>query len=141
MPGLATDRWRHLKPPDWRQIESQYHGVARCAIAWRSIVEIALGDFQDVPRLEVRYEKLLCDPVGTAVRVLNYLGLDDDGSVFEFARLIQDETANSYHAAPSVRMVSQQPCSSGGSLAGESFLRSAAGGACIHHADAEKARL
>jgi hypothetical protein len=98
VPGLASGRWQHLRPPDWRQIEARCQGAARCAMAWRSIVELAMNDLREVPHLEVRYERLVRDPAGTARAILAYLGLAESSEVFEFAHRIQDQTAGSYQA-------------------------------------------
>ncbi|HEY2585548.1 MAG TPA: sulfotransferase [Tepidisphaeraceae bacterium] len=103
VPGLASGRWQHLRPPDWRQIETQYEGVARCAMAWRSIVELAMEDLREVPHLEVRYEDLVCDPLEAAQAILRFLELDDSPAVAEFAGRVQNETAGSYQAQFQVR--------------------------------------
>jgi hypothetical protein len=98
VPGLASGRWQHLRPPGWQAIEAQYEGVARCAMAWRSVVELAREDLREVPHLNVRYEDLVRSPVATAQAILNFLGLDPSPAVSEFASRIQDQTAGSYQA-------------------------------------------
>lgn len=98
VPGLASGRWQHLRPPDWQQIEARYEGVARCAMAWRSVVEQAMEDLLEVPHLEVRYEDLVRDPLNTAQAILSFLRLDDSPAMIDFARRIQNETAGSYQA-------------------------------------------
>lgn len=98
VPGLASGRWQHLRPPGWQAIEQEYDGVARCAMAWRVVVEQALEDLGDLSHIEVRYEDLVRDPAGSAQAILNYLGLLPSPAVDEFAHRIQDQTDGSYQA-------------------------------------------
>lgn len=103
VPGLAAGRWQHLRPPDWQQIEAEYEGVCRCAMAWQSVVRIALADLAAVPHLEVRYENLVRDPVGTARLIFTFLGLPDAPEVHDFAGRVHDQTTGSYHAQHQVQ--------------------------------------
>lgn len=98
VPGMASGKWMHLRPPDWRQIEAKYHGVLRCAVAWESIIQIALADLEQTNHLEVRYERLVTDPLNVADELLAFLELPCAPSVREFAQRIQDRTAGSYQA-------------------------------------------
>ena len=61
VPGMGGDPWIHLKPPTWRELQAQHSGVARCALAWREIMQIALDDLAGVPHLQIRYEDLIAD--------------------------------------------------------------------------------
>ncbi|HEY9870425.1 MAG TPA: sulfotransferase, partial [Candidatus Obscuribacterales bacterium] len=98
-PGCGGEEWRHLKPPDWQELFSRYSGALRCALAWRSVLEIALADLRDVPHIQVRYEDLVADPVSVSRLLLEYVGLPIVPEVADFCKHIQDSTADSYHAA------------------------------------------
>lgn len=98
VPGMASGKWLHLRPPDWQQIEARHEGVIRCAVAWQSIIQIALTDLAGSNHLEIRYERLVADPLNVAEELLAFLQLPLTPSVREFARRIQDRTAGSYQA-------------------------------------------
>lgn len=98
VPGMASGEWLHLRPPGWQEIETTYDGVLRCAVAWQSIVQIALADLQGMDHLEVRYERLVADPVSVSEDLLAFLELPSSPLVRQFARRIQDRTAGSYQA-------------------------------------------
>ncbi len=98
LPGIGGSEWRHLKPPNWRELMAHAHGIVRCARAWRTIMEITLADLAAVPHLCVRYEELVGDPRGVARRVVGYLGLDEHRAVLEFCEKIQNTTRGSYQA-------------------------------------------
>jgi hypothetical protein len=98
MPGIGGDQWRHLKPPNWRELMARDPGVVRCARAWRTVVEIAIEDLADVPHLCVRYEDMVADPRDVACRVVGFLGLDEHPAVLEFCDKIQNTTRGSYQA-------------------------------------------
>jgi LPS sulfotransferase NodH len=98
VPGMASGRWLHVRPPDWQDIQDQYEGVVRCAVAWQSIVELAMKDQQGSEYLDVRYERLIADPLGKAHALLDFLHLPPAPAVCQFAQRIQDRTAGSYQA-------------------------------------------
>jgi protein-tyrosine sulfotransferase len=98
MPGIGGDEWRHLKPPSWQKLFSDYTGIQRCALAWKEIIEIALEDLSPVPHHQVRYEQLATRPQEVSRDVLRYVGLADDPRVEKFCHKIQDSTPGSYHA-------------------------------------------
>jgi LPS sulfotransferase NodH len=98
VPGMASGQWLHLRPPGWQEIQDRHEGAVRCAVAWQTIVQIARADLKGSDHLEIRYERLVADPQGTADALLEYLRLPQAPAVREFARRIQDHTARSYQA-------------------------------------------
>ncbi len=100
--GCGGDSWLHLKPPDWQQLMMSSHGAIRCALCWRSVLEIALADLSGMTHLQVRYEDLVTEPQATVSKVLNFLALPPHEDVSQFCDRIQNDTANSYHAANQV---------------------------------------
>lgn len=63
------------------------------AYQWRSMVEIALDDFQDLSSeqvLEVRLEKLLADPPTEMRRIATFCGVADIDHLSEFASALVD---------------------------------------------------
>lgn len=87
-----------MRPPEWQELQARYEGVIRCAVAWQSVIQIAMQDLEGSECLEVRYERLVADPQGTARALLKLLNLPPAPAVCEFAQRIQDRTAGSYQA-------------------------------------------
>jgi len=102
LPGMGGDKWQHLRPPNWRQLLQEHHGVMRCAHAWKAIVEIALHDLAGVPHFVLKYEDLVDNPERLAGEILRFLGLAEHPDVFAFCRKIQNQTADSYQAQKQV---------------------------------------
>ena len=98
VPGMASGRWLHVRPPGWQEIQARYEGVIRCAVAWQSIVQLAMKDLKGAEYFEVRYERLVADPHGTARALLEFLNLPPAPAVGQFAQRIQNRTAGSYQA-------------------------------------------
>ena len=99
VPGCGGATWSHLKPPAWKELLVRYEGALRCALAWKEVMEIVLGDLAEAPHLEVRYEELVRSPSAVARSVGKYLGLREDPAVQRFCEKICDSTPESYHAA------------------------------------------
>lgn len=98
LPGMGGAEWRHLKPPGWRKLFETHTGVRRCALAWREIVEIALGDLEGVPHLLVRYEDLVADPRPVAAQIAAYLDIDEHPDYQAFCARVQNSLVDSYRA-------------------------------------------
>lgn len=98
VPGMASGQWLHLRPPGWQEIQARYEGALRCAVAWQSIIQIALADLQQSDHLEIRYERLVADPQTAARELMEYLQLPSAPTMHDFAGRIQDRTAGSYQA-------------------------------------------
>ncbi|GAB4500235.1 MAG: hypothetical protein OHK003_19530 [Anaerolineales bacterium] len=98
IPGCGGEEWNHLKPPTWRQYFDNYKGGIRCGYAWREIVEIGLSDLQNTDHLQIRYEDLLANPISTAEKIFQYLGLNFHDNVAAFCERISNDTNFSYHA-------------------------------------------
>lgn len=96
LPGIGGTEWKHLKPPNWRELYENETGIIRCAKAWRCILEIALADLTGVPHFFLRYEDLIADPAAIARRLLAFLELPEHDEVFAFCERIQNRTAGSY---------------------------------------------
>jgi hypothetical protein len=92
LPGIGGDRWRHLRPPNWRELQAEDEGLLRCAKVWRDVVSLALEDLEGVPHCLVRYEQLVRSPRMVTRKLLDYLELDDDPAVVEFSKRITDKT-------------------------------------------------
>jgi hypothetical protein len=103
LPGIGGKEWRHLKPPNWRQLVQEEQGVVRCALAWKTIMEIALHDLAQTPHFMLRYEELVAQPESKARELLEFLELPFAPEVAAFCANIQNETANSYHAQKQVK--------------------------------------
>lgn len=103
LPGIGGEEWKHLKPPNWQELMQRHQGLLRCAHAWKSVMEIALQDLEEVEHFEIKYEELLARPESHAKALLEFLELPEHPAVFEFCRNIQNETANSYHAEKQVK--------------------------------------
>lgn len=103
MPGIGGEKWRHLKPVNWRNLMSDYTGITRCALAWKGIVETALADLAGVLHLQIRYEDLVAAPHLAAQTIFEYLGLALHPAVLGFCHNIRDRTASSYHARGQVK--------------------------------------
>lgn len=103
LPGIGADEWRHLKPPAWRQLMQNELGIVRCALAWKTILEIALQDLAQTPHFMLRYEDLVAEPENKAREVFEFLELPFAPEVAAFCENIQNETANSYHAQKQVK--------------------------------------
>lgn len=101
--GIGGAEWRHLKPPNWKQLFEQEQGVLRCAKAWLAIMEIALADLENVPHFALKYEDLVREPESVAARLFGFLNLPLAPEVRAFCRRIQDQTAGSYHAQKQVK--------------------------------------
>lgn len=99
VPGIGGEGWHHLRPPSWRRLMCEAHGVVRSARAWREVLEIALADLAEVPHLEVRYEHLIEDAFGTARSALAFLNLPMTPEVEEFCGRIANRTEGTYQAA------------------------------------------
>ncbi len=103
LPGIGGDEWRHLKPPNWQELFRNERGIMRCALTWKTVMDIALQDLQEVPHLLVRYEDLVAHPQETASRLLKFLDLPEHPAVFDFCRRIQNQTEGSYQAQKQVK--------------------------------------
>lgn len=101
--GLCGKTWAHVKSPNWKEIESKYDGIIRCAWAWRDVMETAIKDLKKINHFQVKYEDLISDPQNTANKVLSYLELSADLKVLEFCDKIQNETKDSYNAKHQTR--------------------------------------
>jgi LPS sulfotransferase NodH len=99
MPGIGGDVWHHLKPPAWRELFAQHHGIERCALTWRDTLQLALADLRGVPHRQVRYEDLLAQPHATLAATWQFLGLPPAAAALEFAEKISDATDGLHHAA------------------------------------------
>jgi hypothetical protein len=95
-PGLQ-DGWYHLKPPNW-QTYAKEPLIERCAKTWRDVISIALRDLAKIDHLQIKYETLINNAASVISRLSDFLDLTDTGSMTEFARRIQDTTAESYQA-------------------------------------------
>ena len=78
MPRLGDDKWLVLKPRGWRELFDGSTGYLRCSLAWREVVETALGDLAELDHVLVRYEHLIERSEEAADLVLRHLGLTDD---------------------------------------------------------------
>jgi len=94
--GLCGKTWAHVKPPNWREIEKNYEGVIRCAHAWKSVMEIASRDLDGYDHLQIKYEDLVNDPLATAEKVFEYLGVGMTEKVAKFSERIQNKMEGSY---------------------------------------------
>ena len=99
--------WGHLRVPGWQEL-LESHGEKnhiRCAHQWRIAVETARADSRALgsPCLEVRYERLVREPLAVAGEALTFMGLETPQEVEQFCEKIQDETGGSYHALKQVR--------------------------------------
>ena len=99
--------WGHLRVPGWEGL-LESHGEKnhiRCAHQWRIAVETARADGLGLGDryLEVRYERLVEEPLAVAGEALAFMGLNTPAEVAEFCGKIQDETGGSYHALKQVR--------------------------------------
>lgn len=98
LPGLANS-WQHLKPPGWHKIERLYDDpLKRGAWLWQSALRLGLIDIFAKDHLQIKYEDLVHDPLGTAVRVFSYLKMVIDPDVVAFCSKIQNRTIGSYQA-------------------------------------------
>jgi hypothetical protein len=99
--------WGHLRVPGWQELLESYgeKNHIRCAHQWRSAVETARADGLSLGEryLEVRYERLVEEPLAVVEEALSFMGLTTTGEVAEFCGKIQDETGGSYHALKQVR--------------------------------------
>jgi len=104
LPGLKNS-WMHLKPDNWRFIQSNYQGIKRTGLAWTRCVEIASFqmsqlDFQDNV-LEIQYERLVRDPIEASKTIFRFIGLEDRvPQVQKFLGAINDDVS-SYNAGKS----------------------------------------
>ncbi len=103
LPGVGGNDWRHLKPPNWKQLLERERGAVRCAKAWLAIMEIALADFTGAPHFSLKYEDLVSAPKSMAEKLLRFLDLPPHKNVWAFCRNIQNHTADSYHAQKQVK--------------------------------------
>jgi hypothetical protein len=103
LPGIGGNEWRHLKPPNWRQLFQEDTGIIRCAKAWKTIMEIALNDLVGVPHFALKYEALIENPQRLAQEILRFLELPEHPGVFEFCNKIQNRTTDSYQAEKQVK--------------------------------------
>jgi sulfotransferase family protein len=94
VPGLGGEEWAHMKPPGWRALMARARGAERGALAWREVLEIALGDLAGTDHLTVRYEDLVASPRDEAERIRAYLGLGPSPGYERFTDRIQDSTAH-----------------------------------------------
>lgn len=99
VPGL-TDSWQHLKPPGWQNAELIYPNepLKRGAWLWSNALYFGLSDLHKINHLQIRYENLVCDPLGIAKQVFAYLEMVVDSNIMAFCSKIQDRTQGSYHA-------------------------------------------
>jgi hypothetical protein len=98
VPGCAGAEWRHLRPPGWHELMERWHGVERCARAWKEILELALADLEMVPHLQIRYEDLVQGPRATLERVFGHIGLELAPEATAYAARLSETVAGSYHA-------------------------------------------
>lgn len=103
LPGVGGNEWRHLKPPSWQALMQAESGVVRCALAWKTIMEIALEDLARTPHFMLRYEDLVQNPASKARELFAFLELPFAPEVAAFCAKIQNETSNSYHAQKQVK--------------------------------------
>lgn len=103
LPGIGGAEWRHLKPPSWQQLMQAEQGVVRCAVAWKTIMEIAQQDLAQTPHFMLRYEDLVAQPERKARELFAFLELPFLPEVAAFCANIQNETTNSYHAQKQVK--------------------------------------
>lgn len=101
--GLCGKTWAHVKPPRWKEIESIYEGVIRCAHAWHDIMEIAIRDLEHIEHLQVKYEDLVAYPHQVAEQVMDYIGIGMHKNVAELADKVQNEMEGSYVARHQIR--------------------------------------
>lgn len=98
VPGCGGVEWRHLKPPSWQEYYLKFSGAIRCAHVWKQVVETTLGDLQNVPHLQIRYEDLLASPQLIAKEIFNFLEIDLHAKTLEFCSNITNKTSSSYQA-------------------------------------------
>ena len=65
--------------------------------------QVAIKCWENGRYLEVRYERLVEEPLAVAGEALAFMGLNTPAEVAEFCSKIQDETGGSYHALKQVR--------------------------------------
>lgn len=103
--GLCGKTWAHVKTPRWREIESKYEGIIRCAEAYKDIMSYPMRDLESIDHHQVKYEDLISNPLETMREAYKYIGLSETSKVLEAVGRIQNSTHNSYEANYQTRWV------------------------------------
>lgn len=98
--GISQDWGHHPRPPDWRDWQSKPLHL-QCAHHWVHINTVGYGSVEHLVSVN-RFEDMIRDPVGCAVRTCRFIDLDPAECSEElnvWARRVQDENNEDFDEA------------------------------------------